>query len=102
MNDKNTMKRMEAVMKAFEKVLQAQKEEKEKEKHNRKEKDDADEFYDNGEDLFEEILMELADHLEEAADLCHEALGIYRGDDDALGCACPGCIMMEVKTYDDL
>ena len=102
MKDKNTMKRMEAMMKAFEKVLQAQKEEKEKEKRSKEEKEDKDALCDDGEDLFEEILMEIADHLEEAADLCHEALGLYRGDDEALGCACPGCIMMEVHSYDDL
>ena len=102
MKDKNTMKRMEAMMKAFEKVLQAQKEEKEKETCSREKKGYEDEFCDDGEDLFEEILSEIADHLEEAADLCYEALGLYRGDDEALGCACPDCIMMEVHSYDDL
>ncbi len=103
MKDKNAMKRMEAMMKAFEKVLQIQKEEKEKIGiYTQEDKRRENELYDNGEDLFEEILMEITGHLEEAVELCHEALSVYRGDDRALGCEEDDCIMVEVHSYDEL
>ena len=94
MKDKNTMNRLNAAMKAFEKLLQEQEEEKDNML--------SDEYEDDDMDLAADMLMEASDLLDEAGDLLCQAAAILRGEDIEADRCIPRCCMMEVYFDDEL
>ena len=94
MKDKNTMNRLNAAMKAFEKLLQEQEEEKESML--------SDEYEDDDTDLIEDMLLEISDLLHQAAELSAQAAMLIGGEDIEADRCIPRCCTMEVYFDDEL
>ena len=94
MKDKNTRNRLNAAMKAFEKLLQEQEEEKESML--------PDECDDDDMDLVEDMLLEISDLLHQAAELSAQAAMLIGGEDIDADLCIPRCCMMEVYFNDEL
>ena len=94
MKDKNTMNRLNAAMKAFEKLLQEQEEEKESMLPNECDDDEMD--------LVEDMLLEISDLLHQAAELSAQAAMLIGGEDIEAERCIPRCCTMEVYLDDEL
>ena len=94
MKDKNTMNRLNAAMKAFEKLLQEQEEEKESMLPNECDDDEMD--------LVEDMLLEISDLLHQAAELSAQAAMLIGGEDIETDRCIPHCCTMEVYFDDEL
>lgn len=95
MNDKKTMNRLAAQMKAFEKLLREQ--DKEKAKLSESEAETEDD-----KDLITDMLLEISDLLAEAADLSAQVAALINGEDIEVDSCYPRCCMMEVYFDDEL